>query len=56
MANPTKGQSVLTSTRATALADTAHELMRLFKNSRLDIEWVYVGDKLYIVQVRPLVQ
>jgi len=27
----------------------------VFKNNRLDIEWVFVGDTLYIVQTRPLV-
>lgn len=54
--NPNKGKSVLSNTMAITLADTARKLTRLFKNNRLDIEWVYAGDKLYIVQTRPLVQ
>jgi hypothetical protein len=27
----------------------------LVLTNKLDIEWVYVGDQLYIVQTRPLV-
>ncbi|MCW5808003.1 MAG: PEP/pyruvate-binding domain-containing protein, partial [Deltaproteobacteria bacterium] len=53
--NPSKGKPVLTNARATHLAGVAKELTKLFKNDKLDIEWVYVRDKLYIVQTRPLV-
>ncbi|MBS1119957.1 MAG: Pyruvate phosphate dikinase [Deltaproteobacteria bacterium] len=31
------------------------QLTKLFGNPKLDIEWVYVGDELFIVQTRPLV-
>jgi hypothetical protein len=55
VANPDKGKPVLTTDRAVALADAAHRLTRVFKSTRLDIEWVFVDDKLYIVQTRPLV-
>ena len=54
--NPNKGKSVLTNAMAITLADTAKRLTRLFKNNRLDIEWVFANEKLYIVQTRPLVQ
>ena len=37
------------------LALAGRQLTRLFKNNKLDIEWVYAGDQLYIVQTRPLV-
>jgi phosphoenolpyruvate synthase/pyruvate phosphate dikinase len=53
--NPNKGKPVLTNRMAVQLATTAHALTKLFKNPKLDIEWVYVGDVLYIVQTRPLV-
>jgi hypothetical protein len=53
--NPNKGKPVLTNKMAIALADTAKRLTKLFKNPKLDIEWVYAGDQLYIVQTRPLV-
>ena len=53
--NPRKGQSVLNNRMAITLADTARRLTRLLHNNRLDIEWVFVGDQLYIVQTRPLV-
>lgn len=53
--NPNKGKPVLTNKRAIKLVDTAHRLTKLFKNPKLDIEWVFVDDDLYIVQTRPLV-
>lgn len=53
--NPNKGKAVLTNQMAWQLAAVSHALTKLFKNNKLDIEWVYVGDKLYIVQTRPLV-
>jgi hypothetical protein len=53
--NPNKGKPVLTNQAALHLAQVSHALTKLFKNPKLDIEWVYVGDQLYIVQARPLV-
>lgn len=54
--NPNKGKPVLSNAMAIALAEAAKKLTRLFRDNRLDIEWVYAGDKLYIVQTRPLVR
>jgi len=54
--NPDKGKPVLTSTRARTLAQAARKITQLFKNDKLDIEWVFAGEQLYIVQTRPLVQ
>jgi hypothetical protein len=53
--NPHKGKPVLSNSKALHLARVARDLTKLFKNPKLDIEWVYVGDQLYIVQTRPLV-
>jgi hypothetical protein len=53
--NPNKGKPVLSNTKALHLARVAHDLTKVFKNPKLDIEWVYVDDQLYIVQTRPLV-
>jgi len=53
--NPDAGKPVLTNRRAVLLADTAKQLTRVFKSTKLDIEWVFAGDKLYIVQSRPYV-
>ena len=53
--NPNKGKRVLSNSMAVLLADTAKRFTRLFKNNHLDIEWVFAGDQLYIVQTRPLV-
>ena len=55
MPNPNRGKPVLTNEMAWQLARVSRDLTRLFKNDKLDIEWVYAGDKLYIVQTRPLV-
>lgn len=52
---PNKGKPVLTNKKAIKLVDTAHRLTKLFKNPKLDIEWVFVDDDLFIVQTRPLV-
>ncbi|MBA3395696.1 MAG: PEP/pyruvate-binding domain-containing protein [Deltaproteobacteria bacterium] len=52
--NPNKGKPVLTNKMAIRLADVARRLTKLFKNNRLDIEWLFAGDQLYIVQTRPL--
>jgi hypothetical protein len=54
--NPDAGKPVLTNTRALLLADSARKLTKVFKNDHLDVEWVFVGEKLYIVQTRPLVR
>ena len=48
-------KAVLTNKMAILLADTARKLTKLFANTKLDIEWVYAGDELFIVQTRPLV-
>jgi hypothetical protein len=53
--NPNKGKPVLTNEMAWQLVKVSRALTKLFKNDKLDIEWLYVGDKLYIVQTRPLV-
>jgi hypothetical protein len=53
--NPNKGKAVLTNRMAIQLADVSRALTKLFKNNKLDIEWVYVGTELHIVQTRPLV-
>lgn len=54
--NPNKGKAVLTNAMAILLADSARKLTKLFGNNHLDVEWVFVGDKLYIVQTRPIVR
>jgi phosphoenolpyruvate synthase/pyruvate phosphate dikinase len=53
--NPNKGKAVLTNEMAWQLAKVSKDLTKLFKHDKLDIEWVFVGTKLYIVQTRPLV-
>ena len=53
--NPGVGKPVLSNAMAILLADSARKITKVFKNDRLDIEWVFVGDKLYVVQTRPLV-
>ncbi len=53
--NPNKGKPVLTNKMAVQLATVAKALTGLFKNTKLDIEWVFVNEALYIVQTRPLV-
>ncbi|CAN5918833.1 hypothetical protein BH11MYX3_BH11MYX3_20600 [soil metagenome] len=54
--NPDSGKPVLSNTRAILLADSARKLTKIFKNDHLDVEWVFVGEKLFIVQTRPLVR
>lgn len=54
--NPDAGKPVLTNQRAILLADTGKKLTKVFKNDHIDVEWVFVGDKLFIVQTRPLVR
>ncbi|MEJ7599114.1 MAG: PEP/pyruvate-binding domain-containing protein [Kofleriaceae bacterium] len=53
--NPNLGKPVLTNKMAIDLADAAKRLTKLFNNPKLDIEWVYAGSELFIVQTRPLV-
>nr|MBA2544720.1 PEP/pyruvate-binding domain-containing protein [Deltaproteobacteria bacterium] len=48
--NPNKGKPVLTDQMALQLAMVSKALIGVFKNRKLDIEWVYVGEQLYIVQ------
>jgi pyruvate phosphate dikinase-like enzyme len=55
VANPDAGKPVLTNRRAIVLADTAKQLTHVFKSTKLDIEWVFAGERLYIVQSRPYV-
>lgn len=54
--NPHKGKPVLTDERAMRLALTAKSLTRLFPPDKpLDIEWLFEGDTLHIVQSRPYI-
>ncbi len=53
--NPDIGTPVLTNAMVLLLADSARKITKVFKNDRLDIEWLFVDDKLFIVQTRPLV-
>ncbi len=55
VSNPDAGKPVLSNRMAILLADTAKQLTHVFKRSKLDIEWVFAGDRLYIVQSRPYV-
>jgi hypothetical protein len=55
VANPQAGKPVLTSRMAILLADTAKQLTGVFKSTKLDIEWVFAGDRLFVVQSRPYV-
>ena len=51
-----KGQVVLTPARTMKLANAAKELVQIFGASPpLDIEWLFVGEELQIVQARPFV-
>jgi hypothetical protein len=53
--NPDRGKPVLTNRMAIDLALAGRQLTRLFKNDKLDVEWVFAGTQLHIVQTRPLV-
>ena len=53
--NPDKGKPVLTNAMAIALVDAAHRITGIFHSNRLDIEWVFEGKELYIVQTRPYI-
>ena len=49
------GKSVLTETQIKEIARMAQRAARLFEN-HLDIEWAYEGEKLFLLQVRPITQ
>jgi len=54
--NPTPGRPILTNLRARLLGRSARALIKVFPRDRpLDIEWVFEGDTLHIVQTRPYV-
>ncbi len=54
--NPQKGQPILTNARARRLGAAARAVVGLFPKDRpLDIEWLFQGDELFIVQARPYV-
>jgi hypothetical protein len=53
--NPNRGKPVLTNQMALDIAAAGRKLTKLFKNDKLDVEWVFGGTQLYIVQTRPLV-
>jgi phosphoenolpyruvate synthase/pyruvate phosphate dikinase len=54
--NPRRGKPVLTDSRVRALGAAARRIVRLFpKGQPLDIEWLFRGDDLFIVQARPFV-
>jgi phosphoenolpyruvate synthase/pyruvate phosphate dikinase len=54
--NPKKGQPVITQARAETLGRAARRIVELFPpDAPLDIEWLFVGEQLYIVQARPYV-
>lgn len=54
--NPHAGEPILTNQRARLLGRSARAIIKLFPRDRpLDIEWVFAGDALYIVQARPYV-
>lgn len=47
------GRTVLTDALARRLAKVARAIERHFKAGPLDIEWLTIGDEIYIVQARP---
>jgi phosphoenolpyruvate synthase/pyruvate phosphate dikinase len=54
IANPKKGEPILTNARVARLADAAQKLRGIFPKDRpLDIEWVLRGEEIFIVQSRP---
>lgn len=54
--NPQKNAPVLTTARVARLASAAQKLRGIFPKERpLDIEWLFRGEDLYIVQARPYV-
>jgi len=56
VANPQRGEPVLTDGRVRTLVAAGEKLRQLFTwDDPLDIEWLFVEDDLYIVQSRPYV-
>jgi hypothetical protein len=54
--NPHKGAPILTNKRARNLGRAARAIVRVFPRGRpLDIEWLFEGEQLHIVQARPYV-
>ena len=54
--NPDAGRAVLSDYRVYLLGEAAETIEKVFAGSGpLDIEWLFVGDALHIVQVRPYV-
>ena len=51
-----KGEPVLSDARAAALVEVARHVARVFPDTPQDIEWLFEGDIIYIVQSRPYVQ
>ena len=53
---PEKGEPVLTDDRAQRLVDAARAIVEVFpKDAPQDIEWLFEGEQLHIVQSRPYV-
>ncbi len=53
---PEKGEPVLTDARAQRLVDAARAIVEVFpKDAPQDIEWLFEGEQLHIVQSRPYV-
>ncbi|MDP6946657.1 MAG: PEP/pyruvate-binding domain-containing protein, partial [Myxococcota bacterium] len=50
-----KGEPVLSDARAAALVDVARKVARVFPLDPQDIEWLFEGDIIYVVQSRPYV-
>jgi phosphoenolpyruvate synthase/pyruvate phosphate dikinase len=54
--NPHRGKPILTDARARALGGAARAITAVFPPDRpLDLEWLFKGDELFIVQARPYV-
>jgi phosphoenolpyruvate synthase/pyruvate phosphate dikinase len=49
-------RAVLTDAMVRRLAQAAAKIKRIFKGRDQDIEWLFRGGKLYIVQSRPYVR
>lgn len=57
VANAERGQPVLSDARVEALGRAGEDIWEhVGGETPLDIEWLFVGDALYVVQSRPLVQ
>ncbi|MBS0635360.1 MAG: hypothetical protein JSR37_07860 [Verrucomicrobia bacterium] len=50
--NPHAGKPVLSDLQVTKLGNAAHAIKRIFRTT-LDIEWLFVDERLYIMQARP---